>query len=218
LRPFLRGRTLGTSGEGGTMFIQVIQGRVKDADALRRQLDRWREELMPGAAGYLGTTAGIADDGRFVGLARFESPEAAQANSDRAEQGAWWAELEKSFDGEPTFLNSTEVRTWLSGGSDDAGFVQVMQGTSPDVARMHELMTSRAEQIQQGRPEIIGGLLIDAGEGRYVHAIYFTSEDEARAGERKEIPDDLRAEMEEGMRLMGEVTYLDLHEPLLVSP
>ena len=38
--------------------------------------------------------------------ARFESEEAAQANSDRPEQGAWWAETAKVFDGEATFRNS----------------------------------------------------------------------------------------------------------------
>ena len=31
------------------------------------------------------------------------------------------------------------------------------------------------------------------------------------------MPDDLRADFEESMRLMGEVTYFDLHEPMLVS-
>ena len=37
-----------------TVFIQVIQGRCNDADALHRQMDRWREELEPGATGWLG--------------------------------------------------------------------------------------------------------------------------------------------------------------------
>jgi uncharacterized protein with von Willebrand factor type A (vWA) domain len=59
--------------------------------------------------------------------------------------------------------------------------------------------------------------MMEVGDGRYVDAIYFTSEQEARDGERKEPPPDLRADMEESMRLLGEVTYLDLHQPMLVS-
>lgn len=200
------------------MFVQVIQGKVRDADALHRQLDRWRAELMPSAVGYLGTTAGVADDDTFVALARFESADAARANSERPEQGAWWAETEKCFDGPVGFLDCADARTWLAGGSDDARFVQVMTGRSSDVSRMHELMNARSDEIHRGRPEIIGALLLDAGDGRYVDAIYFASEDEARRGERSEMPDDLRADFEEAMRLRGEVTYLDLHEPLLVSP
>jgi hypothetical protein len=200
------------------MFIQVIQGKAKDVEGLRRLLDRWRAELMPGAVGYLGTTSGLADDGTFVALARFESPDAARANSERAEQGAWWAEMEKCFDGPVTFLDCADVQPWLDGGSDDAHFVQILEGRSDDVPRMHELMNRHSAEVHEGRPEIIGGLMMDAGDGRFVDAIYFTSEDEARQGERKDMPEGMRADMEEGMRLMGEVTYLDLHEPVLVSP
>ena len=200
------------------MFIQVIEAKTDDEAALRRTMDRWQEELKPGAIGYLGTTAGITDDGRFIALARFESEDAAKANSDRPEQGAWFADMAKCFDGEPTFLNCADVRVWLDGGSDDAGFVQIMRGRSDDVARMHDLMTTHDAEIREGRPDIIGGLLLDAGDGRYVDAIYFRSEEAAREGEAKEPPEEIRAEMEEGWKLMGDITYFDLHDPVLESP
>ena len=74
------------------MFIQVIQGRCNDADALHRQMDRWREELEPSATGWLGGTYGITDDDEFVGVVRFDSRASAEANSVRPEQGAWWEE------------------------------------------------------------------------------------------------------------------------------
>ena len=199
------------------MFIQVIQGKVKDEAGLRRAMDRWQEELMPGAIGFLGTTAGFTADGTFLALARFESADAAHANSERPEQGAWWAEMEKCFDGEVTFMDCADVRQWLSGGSDDAHFVQIMEGHSEDVARMHDVMGSHPDELHAARPEILGGLMMDAGDGRYVEAFYFTSEEAAHEGEKLEIPDELRAEMEEGMRLMGDVAYLDLRDPILVS-
>ena len=69
------------------MFIQVIQGRCTDADALHRQMDRWREELEPSATGWLGGTYGVTDDGEFVGVVRFDSRASAEANSMRPEQG-----------------------------------------------------------------------------------------------------------------------------------
>jgi hypothetical protein len=199
------------------VFIQVIQGKASDEQGLRRLMDRWVEELMPGAVGYLGTTAGISEDRTFVALARFESAEAARRNSERPEQGAWWSEVEKCFDGPVTFMDCDEVRPWLSGGSDDAHFVQIMEGRSSDVHRMHELMSSHEKEVKEGRPEIIGGLMMELDDGRYVDAIYFTSEEEARKGEQLELPEEIRSDMEEGFRLMGEVTYLDLHEPILVS-
>ena len=35
------------------MFIQVIEGKVRDQEALQRQIDQWQRDLMPGAIGYL---------------------------------------------------------------------------------------------------------------------------------------------------------------------
>ena len=69
------------------MFIQVIQGMCTDESMLRQHMDRWREELAPGAQGWLGGTYGMTDDGQFVAVVRFESREAAARNSLRPEQG-----------------------------------------------------------------------------------------------------------------------------------
>ncbi len=68
------------------MFIQVIQGKVSDEAGLRRCMDRWTEDVRPGATGFLGCTQGLCDDGTFIALARFESAEAARRNSERPEQ------------------------------------------------------------------------------------------------------------------------------------
>jgi hypothetical protein len=199
------------------MFMQVVRGKVKDEAALRQRMDQWQSEVKPGAIGYLGSTAGFLDDGSAVILARFESEELASQNSDRPEQGAWWAETAKSFDGEPEFINVTDVEPWLDGGSDDAGFVQVMIGHSPDRNKLHEFTSEGTERLRQARPEIIGGLVGSFGDDGYVNVGYFTSESEARKGEATEPPEDMRAESEEFQRLMGDCTYLDIHEPILMS-
>jgi len=68
------------------MFVQVIRGQATDPQELRGALDTWSEQLAPGAMGWLGSTAGVTDDGQFVGIARFESEDAARRNSDRPEQ------------------------------------------------------------------------------------------------------------------------------------
>ena len=39
------------------MLVQVIEGKLTDADLLSRQLERWRKEIKPGAKGYLGSTS-----------------------------------------------------------------------------------------------------------------------------------------------------------------
>jgi hypothetical protein len=91
------------------MFVQVITGKASNAGQVRAAFDRWVKELAPGAEGWLGSTAGVTEDGRLVALARFESEEAAQRNSDRLEQDRWWAEAAQLLDGEAAFRNSVKV-------------------------------------------------------------------------------------------------------------
>jgi hypothetical protein len=197
------------------MFVQVIKGRIRDAAAVRRRAELWREEVRPGAVGFLGSTAGIADDGTFIVFARFADEAAAKANSDRPEQGAWWEKTAKLFDAEPTFRESTDVTTMFDGGSDDAGFVQVMEGTVTDRAKAEALETPEMlEQLRSARPDLIGGLRVWFPGGSFAEAAYFTSEEDARKGESSSDfsgPEDAFAEV------YGEMTFIDLHDPILTS-
>jgi hypothetical protein len=201
------------------MFIQVIEGRVSDAGGLKASFDRWLEELAPGSIGWLGTTAGVTDDGAFIALARFESEETARRNSDRPEQDRWWSETAKLFSGEATFRDCTDTVTFGGGGSDDAGFVQVIQGRVRDVARLRSLNEQSEAAWRDFRPEVIGGTVALHGQGGFTNAVYFTTEAEAREGERKEPPPELKALWEEEQSLYeGELTYFDLRDPWLASP
>lgn len=199
------------------MFIQVIQGKVADAPGLQAAMDTWRRDLQPGADGWLGTTGGITDDGIFVATVRFDSADAARRNSARPEQGAWWEGTEKCFDGPVTFFDCPEVDVWMQGGSDDAGFVQVMEGHTSDPARMRDMLLRNTDEMHRLRPEIIGGTMALHGDGAFVETVYFTSEDEARLRETMPPPPELADAMRDG-QLMDDLTFLDLHEPWLVSP
>jgi len=147
------------------VFVQVIQGQVTDAGKVRAALDRWAQELAPGATGWLGSTAGVTEDGRFIALARFESEQAARANSDRPEQDRWWAETAKLFTGEASFKDSSDVTVDVTGDPDAAGFVQVMQGRGSDPERARELMGQRSSAWAAFRPEILGSVTVGHGGG-----------------------------------------------------
>src|SRR3954471_9653613 len=138
------------------MFVQVIEGKVKDPDLLLRQTDRWAAEIKPGVKGYLGSTGGVTPDGRSVWLARFESKEAAEANSHNALQDAWWNETAKAYDGEPTFYDCTEVDTVFAGGSNDAGFVQVIEGRAKDAGALRTQLHEMEKGLKEERPDILG--------------------------------------------------------------
>ncbi len=201
------------------MFVQVIQGKVSDADAVRQHLESWKTDVAPGAAGWLGSTGGVTADGRLIALVRFESEEAAQANSDRPEQGAWWEGMAAQFDGEPEFHNSSSVTVDTPGDPSRAGFVQVMQGRTSDPARSKELMDADDTDFSSFRPEILGSLSVGHDDDQWTMAIYFTSEAEARAGEQKEMPAELEQMMKELDALsVGEPAYYDLTDPWLDAP
>lgn len=197
------------------MFVQVFEGRVADRDGLRSQMDRWMSELRPGATGFLGSTAGVTDDGHAIAVARFESAAAATANSERPEQGRWWAETENCFDGEATFTDSDDVETLLAGGSDEAGFVQIMKGRETDRGRLHAMDETFVEHAASFRPDLVGVIRAWTGPDTYVEVGYFTSEAEARQGETKEPPAELADEMGDFQELMANVEFLDLRDPWL---
>lgn len=197
------------------MFIQVIEGRTSRPEELKALFEEWRRELSPGADGWLGSTQGVDDDGMFVGVVRFETREQAMANSNRPEQGEWAERMRALFDGEPEFRDYDDVTVMMEGGSDRAGFVQVIEGKVDDIDRLKRMMTSDIETLHQMRPDIIGSTLACAPDGSYTETVAFTSEQEARAGESQEPPEDVRTEL---AWAMAGARFHDLHQPQFLSP
>ena len=201
------------------MFVQVIQGRVADPARVRAALDRWAEELAPGADGWLGSTAGVTEDGRFIALARFESEEAARRNSDRPEQDRWWSETSRLFDGQATFQDSSEVDVDANGDPATATFVQAMQGRTSDPERARRLMAEDSTDWSAFRPDMLGSVAAGHEGGAYTMFMWFTTEAEAREGERKEPPPELKAQMDEmGSLSVGEPEFFDLKDPWMYAP
>ena len=200
------------------MFAQTIRGKVSNPGAVRPVVDRWMTEQGPTVRGWLGSTSGITADNELFVLVRFESEEAAKANSDRPEQGQWWAEMEKLLDGEATFQDSNNVTLDTSGDPDAAGFVQVMVGQVSDPERAQQLM-ARQPDMRELRPDILGSVTVNHDDGKWTMVIYFTSEAEAREGESKQMPPEAAEIMEQLMALsVGQPEFLDLKDPWLDSP
>src|SRR5690242_15415630 len=178
------------------MFIQVIQGRCRDAEPLHALLDEWVETMAPGATGWLGGTYGLTDEGQFVAVVRFDSRAAAEENSARPEQGAWWSRMEVMFDGPITFHDCDDVTMLLGGGSDEAGFVQVIQGRLTDPDRFRKFMAQPMDALAAARPEIMGGTIAISEDGTFTETVAFRTEEEARRSEQQEMPGDMRREFE----------------------
>lgn len=200
------------------MFVQVIIGRIADPEELRASLLRWSADLAPGAHGWLGSTGGITADGTYAGIVRFASAEAARRNSDRPEQHQWWMETAKAFVAEPRFHDCERPLTFLGGPSRRAGFVQVIAGHTTAPERLRELHEHTMEHLAGHRPDLLGGLVAIAADGTVHRAVYYTSEAEARAGERREAPPEVRAQMARYNELVTTDAFYDLTEPWHPSP
>ena len=191
------------------MFIQMVQGRCNRQDDMHRHVDDWCAQMSE-RPGWLGGTYGFTDDDRFVGVVRFESEAACRENSQRPDAGMWWAAAEQCFDGAPEIHQSEDVTLMLEGGSDDAGFVQVMRGRVLDAERMRQFSsdTEMTNMLHEARPEIIGSTLLIEPDGTFTETIAFTDEATARIGEKKQIPSGMDWENK-----IADVEYLDLHHP-----
>jgi hypothetical protein len=199
------------------MFIQVIEGTTNDANALHERLDIWERDLRPGATGYLGSTGGCTSAGDCIMVVRFESREAAERNSARPEQTAWWEETAKCFDGPVTFHDTEDVQVMTHGELDEAHFVQVMEGHVSDHDRALTLEADADPMLAELRPELLGSVMAMYDEDGFTQVAYFTSEEEARRGERREMPDEAASLMAEWERAMTIDRYLDITEPWLAS-
>lgn len=191
------------------MFIQVIQGKCSRQDELHALLDEWVRDQAPMVEGWLGGTYGFTDDGDFLGVVRFESREAAMANSDRPEQTAWAERMTALFDGPIEFHDCDDVTLLMDGGADTAGFVQVIRGKVDDPARMKEMFADTT-LLHEMRPEIIGATIAFEPDGTFTETVAFTDEESARRGEQVEPP----AEIQEGLEYaMQDAKFYDLHRP-----
>ncbi len=198
------------------MFIQVIQGPCTRQDELRALADSWETEV--GATdGWLGGTFGFTDDNEFLGVVRFESKEAAEANSKRPEQDAWAAKMRALMDGDLEFHDCDDVREFLDGGSDDAKFVQIIRGHLDDRSALDALM-SDPDGLRQMRPDIIGGTVAIEADGTFTETVAFRDEASARAAENDPgaaPPPEIQAALD---KMMVDAKFYDLHHPWFESP
>jgi hypothetical protein len=195
------------------MFIQVIKAKTSRAAEVKALVESWPQAEGAGAIGWLGGTFGVTDDGVFLGIVRFTSREDAMANSERPETGEFSAKLSALMDGPAEFHDCDDVTQFLGGGSDDAGFVQVIEGRTDDPGPM-KAMAADTGDLEEMRPEIIGGTFAVAADGTFFQTVYFTDEASARQGEGLEPPAAVREVLE---TVMAGASFHDLRQPWFES-
>jgi hypothetical protein len=201
------------------MFIRVIQGRATNPPGIRRDLGRWQRQLAADADGWLGSTAGITEDGWSITVVRFASEAQARRNSDRSEQREWWRDASQHL-ARVAVHDAPTVHTYRDGGVDEAGFVQVIQGHSDDPAPMAGLGRDREEVLAREAPHILGVTVAEHADrpGDFTQILYFTSEQDARRFEQEPLTDADEPVQAERRGLMTNLRSFDLREPQMLVP
>jgi hypothetical protein len=201
------------------MFIQIIQGRATNPPGIRRDLGRWQRQLAADADGWLGTTTGITDDGWSITAVRFASEAQARHNRDRPEQREWWRDASQHL-ARIAVHDAPKVHTYRDGGSDQAGFVQVVQGHSDDLERMASLGRDQDDSQARDAPYVLGMTVAEHTDrpGDFTQIVYCTSEQDARRLEQKRSAEDDEPALKELRTLMTDSRSFDLRDPQMLSP
>jgi len=193
------------------MFVQMVQGDCARHAAMRTLVEDWCTDIAD-QHGWLGGTYGFTDDGRFVGIARFTNAETCIAAAQRPGAAAFWAEAIELLDGPLEIHQSDDVTLMFDGGSDEAGFIQVLTGQLRDPAQMRYLLADQdmTAMLHATRPEILGATLAIGQDGTFTETVAFTDEALARQGETVRMPEQVRRTLDDAV---GQVEYLDLRNP-----
>ena len=139
-----------------------------------------------------------------------------------ARSGSWAAPQASRTTGQSSCSPASPIvlprrrTTTFDGGSDDAGFVQIMAGSVTDRVKAEAMETPELlEQLRAARPDLLGGVRVWFDDGSFVEAAYFTSEEDARKGEASS---EFTGPGEDFAAVYGEMTFTDLRDPLLISP
>jgi hypothetical protein len=201
------------------MFIRVIKGRATNPPGIRRDLGRWRRLLAADADGWLGSTAGITEDGWSITVVRFASEAQARRNSDRPEQREWWRDASQHL-ARVVSYDASKVHTYRNGGADEASFVQVLQGYSDNLERLATFGRDQEEVLAREAPHILAMTVAEHANwpGDFTQIVYFTSEHDARhfAQEPPAAADEPVFVQLRG--LMTTARCFDLRDPQLLSP
>lgn len=202
-------------------FVRFGCGQATDVDALRSRWDAGHADLVAAADGWLGTSAGTTPGGHWVAAIAYRSGAAARNAEASPAYQAWWDGVRDFVDGPVVVEETADVHLWVPpgrSGRGPAGFVQVMRATVGDRARFEAIEEAVGDRFAALRPDVLGGLRAWHGPQRVTVVDWFTSEAEARAGEARPVPDDLRDQFSAWLAELDGVAWFDLSEPWESGP
>jgi hypothetical protein len=198
------------------VFIRIMRGRVAES-ARSFGLAGWRQELSAAPPGWQRLTAGVTDDGQAVAVFRYDS-EAAASGGGRPQQASWRESVERRLADPVVWYDCPVVNVMKAGDQADAGFVQVMQGRLVDPVRLAAMRAEVELTLRERAPHVLGVSVAEHADGiGFTEVTYFTSEREARAGERQ-MPVEMAVQLGTVRSYMEGLEFLELREPVLTGP
>ena len=166
------------------MFVWVLEGKAADPGEIGFQLGHWTNQFGE-TPGYLGATGGVTDDRRFLMFVRWESEDAGDALLMRPEQVDWYEEFQQSFDGTVEFVETGDVTTQLAGGPMPPVSYRRSRSQASTAERVEAADREVREHRTPGPARFDRRIRVWTAPDGFVGANYFTSEHDARAGEKQ---------------------------------
>ncbi len=196
------------------MFVQVTKGQAVEPSALRERWEEWARGLA-GEPAWRGGIAGVTSGSVFVAVTCFASQEAvAGAREDRRTKASEWLD----GGGEVRETGDVSVVSGTGPVADGAGFVQVMHGRCLDRRKFEQVETDLGDAFHAHRPDLLSATRLWYPDGQVTAVDCFTSEADARAGERKPLSSELQSGFDRWMALLEDTEWYDLTEPWVVVP
>ena len=192
------------------MYAHVVRGRTRAGARADEAWQRWVADVAPLASGWRDTTGGTTAQGEVVAVTRFSSARDAQRTLSLPQHRSWWDATLAELDGEADVMESDDVTPPESVVDPSAGFVQMMMATVADRPGVERVEEEIDEPFKRWRPDLLGGYRVWMLGSRLLAVDYFTSEAEARAGERRQPPPEVAEAMPRWLEHMADVEWFDL--------
>lgn len=181
------------------MFAHVLRTKVASREEGARQFERWKAQ-----PGWQDLTGGVTPGGDLIAVARFASPTDVRSG---------WGGLP----GEGSIFGTHDIVQIGDGVAPASRFVQMMLAKVADRPTLERVEAELEDGFRRWRPDFLAGYRAWLPDGRILAVDYFSSEEEARAGEQSQPPPEVAEKFPQWLGQLSETEWFDLTDPWVAT-
>jgi hypothetical protein len=197
------------------LFVSIIEGNALATALLRNAWEQLQTALSAGE-GWIRSAGGVDGSGHFTGLICLSSSQAWSEMVKTAEVRLWLGNVTAHLHA-PSSVESSQASVLIDPGHEPVGFLQFIRARTSDVERFTAVNDAFQVEVRSHRPDVVGSFIAWLEGDRFIEAVLFTSEQDARDSESREFPGGIEGLFGELMQLTQDIEYRDVREPWLAT-